>query len=141
MALGPFSSLLSLKLKTMKKNNKKQVVLKPIEAEGMMTYGELENGLKILDFQCIESVEMEEHCAQFKVKTMRDGNVYMTEVPKRERNTPIFRDDNSSLSHGKDGRYYFFFSLKEEQLDDLPAELVRQASVIAQKVIKELING
>jgi len=124
----------------MENNNKKQTELKPIEAEGMMTYGELENGMKTLDFQCLEAVEMEEHCAQFKAKIMRDGNVYMTEVPKRERNNPIFREDNSSLSHGKDGKYYFSFWLKEEQLDNLPAELVRQASVIANKVIKDLLK-
>jgi hypothetical protein len=124
----------------MTKKNNKQKVLKPIEAEGMMTYGELENGMKTLDFQCLEAVEMNEHCAQFKVRMMRDGNVYMTEVPKRERNAPIFRDDNSSLSLGKDGRYYFFFSLPQELIDELPAELVRQASVIANKVIKDLLK-
>ena len=124
----------------MNKNIKKQKVLKPIEAEGMMTYGELEDGLKTLDFQCLEAVELDEHCAQFKVKMMRDGNVYMTEVPKREKNTPIFRDDNSSFSLGKDGRYYFFFSLPKELIDELPSELVRQASVIANKVIKDLLK-
>ena len=116
----------------------KEKVLKPIEAEGVMTYGQLENGMHIFDFQCLEAVEMVEVCANFKVRQMRDGNVYMTEIPKRERNTPIFRDDNSSLSLGKDGKYYFFFALPEQLIDDLPAELVRQASAIAQKVIREL---
>ena len=86
-------------------------------------------------------MEMEEHCANFKVKRMRDGNVYMTEIPKRERNTPIFRDDNSSLSLGKDGKYYFFFALPEQLIDNLPAELVRQASAIANKVIRELLTS
>lgn len=116
----------------------KEKVLKPIEAEGVMTYGQLENGMHIFDFQCLEAAEMLEVCANFKVKRMRDGNIYMTEIPKRERNTPIFRDDNSSLSLGKDGKYYFFFALPEQLIDDLPAELVRQASAIAQKVIREL---
>ena len=120
-------------------NKNKKSVLKPIEVEGTMTYGQLEDGMKTLDFQCFDAVEMDEHCAQFKVKMMRDGNVYMTEVPKRVRNTPIFRDDNSSLSLGKDGRYYFCFSLPKELIDKLPSELVRQASVIAQKIIRELI--
>lgn len=121
----------------MKKNNKNSV-LKPIEAEGVMTYGQLENGMHIFDFQCLEAMEMVEVCANFKVKRMRDGNVYMTEIPKRERNTPIFRDDNSSLSLGKDGKYYFFFAMPEQLVGNLPAELVRQASAIAQKVIREL---
>ena len=121
-------------------NNNNKSVLKPIEAEGTMTYGQLEDGLKFMDFQCMEPMEMEEHCDRFKVKRMRDGNVYMTELPKRERNTPIFRDDNSSLSLGKDGRYYFCFSLPQELIDELPAELVRQASMIANKVIKDLLK-
>ena len=124
----------------MKKNNKNSV-LKPIEAEGVMTYGQLENGLHIFDFQCLEAVEMVEVCANFKVRQMRDGNIYMTEIPKRERNTPIFRDDNSSLSLGKDGKYYFFFALPEQLVDNLPAELVRQASAIANKVIRELLTS
>ena len=121
--------------------NNQQFVLKPIEAEGMMTYGELMNGLKTLDFQCLEAVEMVEVCANFKVRQMRDGNIYMTEIPKRERNTPIFRDDNSSLSLGKDGKYYFFFTLPEQLVANLPAELVRQASAIANKVIRELLTS
>ncbi len=121
--------------------NNQQKELKPIEAEGVMTYGELENGLKIFDFQCLEAIEVEEHCAQFKVKRMRDGNVYMTEVPKFKRNKPIFRDDNSSLSLGKDDRYYFCFTLPKQLIDELPAELVRQASAIANKVIRELLTS
>jgi hypothetical protein len=59
----------------------------------------------------------------------------MVEKPKRVRNTPIFRDDNSSLSKGKNGRYYFFFSLEEERIEELPEELVRQAVAIAEKFI------
>ena len=72
---------------------------------------------------------------------MRDGNVYMTEVPKFKRNKPIFRDDNSSLSLGKDDRYYFCFTLPKQLIDELPAELVRQASAIANKVIRELLTS
>ena len=53
----------------------------------------------------------------------------------------LFRDDNSTLSKGKNGRYYFVFSLKEKRLEELPEELVRQASEIAKKVVKELCNG
>jgi hypothetical protein len=124
----------------MKKNNKKQSVKQPITVEGMMTYGQLDNGLQTLDFVCLEDVDMEEVCTTFKVKKMRDGNVYMIEQPKRERNEAIFRDDNSSLSLGKNGRYYFVFTLKEELVGDLPAQLVRQASEIAGKVTRQIIN-
>jgi hypothetical protein len=110
-----------------------------VTLDGLMTIGMLENGLKTADFACCEDVEMEAFSGDFKVQGMRDGNVYMTEKPKRIKNKPIFREDNSSFSHGKDKKYYFYFSLDEDQLKQLPEKLVRQASVIAQKVIRELI--
>ena len=72
---------------------------------------------------------------------MRDGNVYVSELPKRIRNKAIFRDDNCSLSLGRNGKYYFVFSLDEERIGELPEELVRQASTIAQKVIRELTKS
>ncbi len=49
------------------------------------------------------------------------------------------RDDNSSLSLGQNGRYYFTFSLPEELIDELPEELLRQAAAIAKKVVEELL--
>lgn len=106
-----------------------------------MTFGMLETGLHTADFMCCEDVEMEAFIAKCKVQGMRDGNIYMTEMPKRMRNKPLFRDDNSSLSLGRNGRYYFVFSMSQEQVDELPKELVRQASDIAQKVLRELIQG
>lgn len=117
-----------------KKNYKREVTL-----DGLMTIGMLENGLRTVDFECCEDVQMEAFSARCKVQGMRDGNIYMTELPKRVRNKPLFRDDNCSLSHGQDGRYYFCFSLSEELIDKLPGELIRQASAIAQKVLRELI--
>ena len=115
---------------------KRQVTL-----DGMMTIGMLENGLKTADFICCEDVEMEKFSGIFKVQGMHDGNVYMTQRPKRIRNKAIFRDDNASLSQGQDRRWYFYFSLDEDQLEQLPDKLVHQASAIAQKVIRELIKG
>ncbi len=120
------------------KKNSKIMVRKTIDAEGLMTFGELENGLKTMDFTCLTDVIMEESAAKYKVRAMRDGNVYMTQIPHRFRNTPIFREDNSSLSLGKDGRYYFYFSLSEQLVDELPQQLVRQANAIAQKVLSDL---
>ena len=112
-----------------------------VTLDGMMTIGMLENGRKTADFQCCEDIEMETFSGTFKVQGMRDGNVYMTQKPKRVRNKAIFRDDNASLSQGQDKRWYFYFSLDEDQLELLPEKLVRQASAIAQKVIRELIKG
>ena len=107
--------------------------------DGLLTLGMLENGLRSADFACCEDVEMEAFSGTFKVQGMRDGNVYMTEQPKRVRNKALFRDDNASLSQGQDKRWYFYFSLDEDQLEQLPDKLVRQASAIAQKVLRELI--
>ena len=111
--------------------------------DGLLTLGLLENGLRIADFMCCEDVEMEAFSGTFKVQVMHDGNIYMQQKPQRVRNKAIFRDDNSSLSQGQDKRWYFYFSLDENQLELLPEKLVKQAGAIAQKVMRELIinNG
>lgn len=101
---------------------------------GMMNFGELEDGRQALDFASTEYAEMKPFRANCLVQGMRDGNVYITERPKRVRKQPLFREDNSSLSLGRNGRYYFVFTLPEELVDELPLELVRQALAIAQKV-------
>ena len=116
--------------------NKKQNTEITSTVNGTMTFGETDNGLKLLDFMCTEYVELDSFTADCKVQAMRDGNVYITERPKRIHNTPLFREDNSSLTLGRDGRYYFVFTLPEKQLDLLPDRLVHQALAIAQKVNK-----
>ena len=50
------------------------------------------------------------------------------------------REENSTLTLGRDGKYYFYFSLPESQVKVLPEALVHQALSIAQKVDK-MING
>ena len=126
--------LLTKTSKTMKTNktNSKMTTM----VDGMMTFGVTDNGQHVLDFMCTECVEMEPFMANCKVQGMRDGNVYITERPRRERNTPLFREDNSSLTLGRDHRYYFVFTLEEGQVKQLPDRLVRQALAIAQKVDK-----
>jgi len=114
-------------------------IQRQVTLEGMMVFGKLENGLLTADFECCEDVEMEGCITTCKVQVMRDGNVYMTELPKRIRNRAIFRDDNCSLSHGRNGKYYFVFSMSEERVEEIPYQLVRQAKAIAQKVLKEFI--
>ena len=115
------------------KKNEKEVTL-----DGLMTIGRVENMIHA-EFMCCEDVRIDAAVTNCKVQVMRDGNVYITELPKRVKNKPMFRDDNCSLSLGRDGRYYFVFSLPEQLVDELPKELVRQASAIAQKVMKNLI--
>lgn len=106
--------------------------------EGLMVFGKLTTELRTLDFECCEDMEMEPFEGIFKVQGMRDGNLYMTEKPKRIRNKALFRDDNSSLSLGQNGRYYFVFSMSEERVLELPQQLVRQAKAIANKVLRDL---
>ena len=119
-----------------RKQNKKNE--KEITLDGLMTIGRVENMMHA-EFMCCEDVRIDAAVTNCKVQVMRDGNVYITELPKRIKNKPMFRDDNCSLSLGRDGRYYFVFSLPEQLVDELPKELVRQASAIAQKVMKNLI--
>lgn len=125
----------------MKKILSKQAIQREVTVDGLMVFGQTKEGLRTADFECCEDVEMQAFTAKCKVQVMRDGNVYITELPKRVRNQAIFREDNSSLSHGQDGRYYFYFSIDESRVGELPKELVRQASAIAQKVMRELIHN
>ena len=123
---------------------KKNVINRTNESEmtldGMMTFGKCENGLRFADFECCEEVEMEPFVGDCKVQVMRDGNVYITERPKRIRNRALLRDDNSSLSLGQNGRFYFVFSMPAAELDKLPAQLVRQASAIAGKFMRLIME-
>jgi hypothetical protein len=123
------------------KTRKSNILGEQVMVEGLMTFGKLETGLRTLDFECCEDVAAEPFRGDFHVQGMRDGNVYMTEKPKRHKNKPIFRDDNCSLSHGHNGKFYFVFTMDDDCLGELPQQLVQQAGNIAQKVICELIKG
>ena len=118
----------------MSKIKGKKCVQEQVTMDGLLTVGKLEDGRRRADFQCCEEVELEKFVGRFKVQGMHDGNLYMEEYPKRLRNKPMFRQDNSSLSLGRNGVYYFVFTLPEEQLAELPEKLVRQANEAAAKV-------
>lgn len=107
----------------------------------MMSFGQLKNGMHTAQFDCIENVSMDSVTAKCKVQIMRDGNVYITELPKRRRNKALYREDNSSLTLGNDGRYHFVFTLPKECVNELPTRLVRQAGTIARKVMMDLIGN
>jgi len=119
-----------------KKKNQRQVTL-----DGMMTIGKSSNNLYHADFQCCEDVEIEAFIGRFKVQGMHNGDVYMQQLPKRFRNKPLFKLDNSSFSLGRDGRYYFNFRLPESELRELPELLMKDAREAAGKVIRMYING
>ena len=121
------------------KTRKSEILGEQVMVEGMMAFGKLENGQRTLDFECCEDVAAEAFHGDFRVQGMRDGNVYMTEKPRRHKNKPIFRDDNCSLSHGHNGIFYFVFTMDDDRLGDLPQQLIQQAGNIARKVLKEII--
>ena len=108
---------------------------KPLTIEGFVTIQKKDDGLYTGDFQCCEDVQMEPVKGDFRVQMMRDGNIYMDEKPKRKRNKPIFRQDHSSLSLGKDGIYYFTFRMPQEEVFNLAATLKREAEEVAKKII------
>ena len=107
----------------------------------MMSFSQFENGIRAAQFECCEDVCMEPFSTKCKVQTMRDGNVYITELPRRVRNKALYREDNCSLTLGNDGRYYFSFTLPQEMAGELPQRLVRQASAIARKVMMDIIGN
>lgn len=118
-----------------KKNQESNVTV-----DGMMTFGKLENGLHTADFQNFQDGKgIEPFSGKCKVQAMRDGNVYMEELPKpkkRDKNADLYRhrQDNSTLSLGVNGMYYFEFWLPEERVAELPELLVRQANEAAAKM-------
>ena len=118
-----------------KKTTKRQVTL-----DGMMTIGMLENSLRPADFECCEDVEVEAFIGRFKVQCMHDGNVYLEELPKRQKNSPLFRLEHSSLTLGRDGWFYFGLRLPESELMALPRILRREATQAAERVKKNYLN-
>lgn len=106
-----------------------------------MSLGKLENGRNTASFMCLEDVQLKPFYARCTVQAMRDGNMYITQLPKRKRNKALYRDDNSTLTFGYDGRYYFSFSMPKEQVMDLPGSLVIEANNIAEKFMKDLIGN
>ena len=103
-----------------------------------MTFIETDQNLLLLDFTNDEDAMMTPATFKGKVQVMRDGSVYITEK-KSKRNKPIFREDHSSLSLGFDGKYYFYFAMSAELVDDLPERLAHEALAIAQKVVNEIL--
>ena len=58
----------------------------------------------------------------------------------RQRNSPLFREDNSSLTLGRDGKYHFIFTMSETLVDELPEQLVLQALAIAQRTARTILK-
>ena len=65
-----------------------------------MTFSQFENGMRAAQFECCEDVCMEPFSTRCKVQTMRDGNVYITELPRRVRNKALYRRTTARLRWG-----------------------------------------
>ena len=126
-------------MKTNRKNTNNMTIKNQTQIEGTMTFIETDNNMHLLDFTNDEDAMMIPATFEGKVQVMRDGNVYITEKRKRKRNKPLFREDHSSLSLGHDGKYYFYFAMSAEQVDELPEKLAHEALTIAQKVVNEIL--
>ena len=121
-----------------KKNSYKKITNKDVNYEALVNLGELKNGLRIANIVSCEDVEVEGFIGRCKVQLLHDGHIQIVQLPKRLRNKPIFRDDNCTFTLGKDGRYYFVFTMPEQLIFEIPGQLRRQAGAIAAKIEEAL---
>ena len=121
-----------------KKNSYKKITNKYVNYEALVNLGELKNGLRIANIVSCEDVEVEGFIGRCKVQLLHDGHIQIVQLPKRLRNKPIFRDDNCTFTLGKDGRYYFVFTMPEQLIFEIPGQLRRQAGAIAAKIEEAL---
>ena len=128
------SSRKQLKKMTQKKNFQE---LRTVSVDGFMTYGEWENGQRFADFGSCEEVRMEPFCMNARVQVMRDGNMYVSQLPKRKRHKPVLKLPHGSLSFGEDGMDRFIFVLPSEQRE----EFVKLLGKEAQEAISYLIDN
>lgn len=111
----------------MKKKN-----LEKMNVDGMMSYGKQEDGRMTADFQNYDTETcVEEFDGKCHVQRMRDGNLYMTELPKKQhkkgKGEKIYRGADSTLSLGQNHVVYFSFWMDEELIDLAPDALIHQA--------------
>ena len=121
-----------------KKNSYKKTIIKDVNYEALVNLGELKDGLRIANIVSCEDVEVEGFIGRCKVQLLHDGHIQIVQLPKRLRNKPIFRDDNCTFTLGKDGRYYFVFTMPEQLIFEIPGQLRRQAGAIAAKIEEAL---
>ena len=121
-----------------KKNSYKKTTIKDVNYEALVNLGELKDGLRIANIVSCEDVEVEGFIGRCKVQLLHDGHIQIVQLPKRLRNKPIFRDDNCTFTLGKDGRYYFVFTMPEQLIFEIPGQLRRQAGAIAVKIEEAL---
>lgn len=117
---------------TKKKNLKKDS--REVNVDGIMTYGKLDNNLNQASFAPCEHVEVPPFIGRFKVQRMNNGYLYLVELAKRIRNSPLFRLAHSSFSFGRNAVYYYNFYAPDSELERIPELLEQEAHEAAERV-------
>lgn len=117
---------------TKKKNLKKDS--REVNVDGIMTYGKLDNNLNQANFAPCEHVEVPPYIGRFKVQRLNNGYLYLVELAKRIRNSPLFRLAHSSFSFGRNAVYYYNFYAPDSELERIPELLEQEAHEAAERV-------
>lgn len=124
---------------------------KEITVDGMMSFNELENGQFGADFVCCEDVALEPFTGLCKVQAMRDGNVYITEKPKRVRNNSLLirKAAHGRLSGTRDNAFQLTLKVfASEGIDWQKAFVTEPIEVLTdlmgpermREILKEMLN-
>lgn len=128
-----------------------KVTKREITVEGMMTFDKLGTGQRMLDFMCCEDVALEPFTGLCKVQAMRDGNVYITEKPKRVRNNLLLirKAKHGRLSGTRDKAYQLTLKVfATEGIDWQKAFVTEPIEVMTdlmgpermREILKEMLN-
>ena len=121
-------STVMTKKKILKKDSRE------VNVDGIMTYGKLDNNLNQASFAPCEHVEVPPFIGRFKVQRMNNGYLYLVELAKRIRNSPLFRLAHSSFSFGRNAVYYYNFYVPDSELERIPELLEQEAHEAAERV-------
>lgn len=105
-----------------------------VNVDGIMTYGKLDNNLNQASFAPCEHVEVPPFIGRFKVQRLNNGYLYLVELAKRIRNSPLFRLAHSSFSFGRNAVYYYNFYVPDSELERIPELLEQEAHEAAERV-------
>ena len=98
----------------------KETINKPIMVYGMTTYYQDEKGMKYSQFNSDFSTPVvSQYSIKAHVQRMRDGTLYVSELPKRSRSQAevLFKTTHGTLSKGKDNRHRLTFMVDDNKLE------------------------
>ncbi len=121
-------STVMTKKKILKKDSRE------VNVDGIMTYGKLDNNLNQASFALCEHVEVPPFIGRFKVQRLNNGYLYLVELAKRIRNSPLFRLAHSSFSFGRNAVYYYNFYAPDSGREHIPELLEQEAHEAAERV-------